>query len=307
MTRVLLIISVLFLVSAGASRVSAEDHPVVVTANAVLDDLTRRIGGERIVTSCLVPAGGDTHHYRPTPDDARRLIDADAIVINGLGYEGWFDALLARSQSRARVIIAAAGIAPLPLAAGSACRDDRGGTLSAADALDPHAFHSLVEGLHYVEAIRSGLTAIDPAGADHYAANASTLSTEITTAHQWAEATLSAIPLRRRTIITSHDALAYFARDYGFTVVGIGNSLEDRQASARDLVEVVRTIRAQQIPAIFREHAKAGALIDRVAQEAGVVVAGSLYLDGPDANDPAANSYLAMFRANVRLLASALQ
>lgn len=307
MRCVFFIIALFTLVSAGASSLAAAERVVVVTANAVLDDLTRRIGGERIVTTCLVPPDGDTHHYRPTPDDARRLVDADAIVINGLGYEGWFDALLARSQSRARVIIAAAGIAPLPLAAGSRCRDDRGGTLAAADALDPHAFHSLVEGLHYVDAIRSGLTAIDPAGADHYAANASTLSTEIRTAHQWAEATLSAIPLRRRIIITSHDALAYFARDYGFTVVGIGNSLEDRQASARDLVEMVRTIRAEQIPAIFREHAKAGALIDRVAQEAGVVVAGALYLDGPDAGDPAVSGYLAMFRANVRLIASALQ
>lgn len=297
----------LVLVALLLSTLVAEERVIVVTANPLLDDLTRRVGGARIATTCLVPPGNDTHHYRPTPDDARRLADAQVIVINGLGYEGWFDALLTRSRSRARVIIAAAGIAPLPLAAGSHCHDDGGGTVAAADALDPHAFHSLIEGVHYVEAIRSGLSAADPAGAESYATEAAALTAELTAAHAWAEAALGAIPLSRRTIITSHDALAYFARDYGFTVVGIGNSLEDRQASARDLIEVVRRIRTQKIPAVFREQGKSGALIDRVASEAGVVVAGQLYLDGPDPTDPNANTYLAMFRANVRTLADALR
>ena len=104
----------------------------------------------------LVGPNGDVHVYTPAPADAKKIADAKLLVVNGLGLEGWLPRLVQSSGSKAVIVTATDGIAPLKLDS----------------AADPHAWQSVVDARIYVANIRDALVAADPADAAAFRANA---------------------------------------------------------------------------------------------------------------------------------------
>ena len=85
----------------------------VVTSFTILADLTRQVAGERARVSALVGPNGDAHVYRATPADAKTLKDANLIVVNGLGFEGFMPRLIKSSGTKATLVTATDGIKPI--------------------------------------------------------------------------------------------------------------------------------------------------------------------------------------------------
>jgi hypothetical protein len=54
----------------------------------------------------------DAHVYEPSPADAKRLAQADLVVINGLAFEGWIERMVKVSGYRGTVVVASQGIQP---------------------------------------------------------------------------------------------------------------------------------------------------------------------------------------------------
>src|SRR5947208_758435 len=61
----------------------------VVASIAPLADLVRRIGGDRVIVSTLVPPGASEHTWEPAPRDVARLRDVRLFVKVGVGFEPW--------------------------------------------------------------------------------------------------------------------------------------------------------------------------------------------------------------------------
>src|SRR4051812_9225060 len=116
--RRLLLLSLLVLPSIvlGEGLAAAEGGPLrVVCTTTILADIARQVGGSRIEAISLIRAGTDPHTYQPTPDDVRLIASARLVVVNGLGYEGWLDHLIAAAGvTRERVVEAASGIEAMP-------------------------------------------------------------------------------------------------------------------------------------------------------------------------------------------------
>lgn len=278
---------------------SAAEQPVlVVTGSSVVFDLTRRISGERFAVACLVPAGVDPHHYQPVPEDAKRLTEASLVVLNGLGFEGWFDRLAGEAAFSGTVVTASAGIVPLKLGG----HDHHDGEVD-----DPHAFHSVALGVRYVENIRDALIAAVPDEAQGIRGRAATIISELRQLDGWARKEIARIPPAQRVLITNHEALGYFARDYGFQIRAPNTALEDSEPSARQVVELVEFIRAQGVKGVFLESGKQAKVVEQIAREAGVRVGGELFLDGLGPAGTPAESYPGMFKANVEAIVSALE
>jgi len=71
----------------------AQTKPKVVATFSIVGDLVAQVAGDRIDLAVLVGADTDAHTYQPKPSDARTLAAAQAMVSNGLGFEGWIDRL----------------------------------------------------------------------------------------------------------------------------------------------------------------------------------------------------------------------
>ena len=117
---------------------------------------------------------------------------------------------------------------------------------------------------------------------------------------------LGAIPEQHRRIITSHDAFGYFGAAYGLVVLAPEDVSTESEPSARDVAEIIRQIRKEQIPAIFMENVTNPAFLEQISRDTGAKIGGTLYSDALSGPDGSAPTYIDMFKHNVETLTSAL-
>jgi zinc/manganese transport system substrate-binding protein len=279
---------VLVLVSVAPLR--AQDRLNVVASFSILGDFVRNVGGERVSVTTLVGPDGDVHVYMPAPADAKKIADAKLLVINGFGLEGWLPRLLQASGSKAPIIVATKGIAPLKLGSDA----------------DPHAWQSVANAKIYVANIRDALVAADPANAEVFRANAENYLGKLDALDREVRQAIALIPQGHRKVISTHDAFGYFAAGYGIDFIApLGVSTES-EASARDIAGIITQIRNSGIPAVFLENISDPRLMRRISAETGARVGGTLYSDSLTDEKGAAPTYIDMVRHNIKALTSAL-
>ena len=106
-----------------------------------------------------------------------------------------------------------------------------------------------------------------------YGAQLDTLDAELT-------AEIAEIPEENRKLVTFHDAFPYFARHYGFELIGVILDNPGQEPSAADLAALVETVKATGVKAVFSEAQFNPKLADTLAQESGIEnVVTSLYTD----------------------------
>ncbi len=85
---------------------------------------------------------------------------------------------------------------------------------------DPHFWLDPNNVIQYVENIRDGLIAADPAGKDIYTQNAAAYITQLKELDGWIQEQVAQVPAERRLLVTNHESFGYFADRYGFQIIG---------------------------------------------------------------------------------------
>lgn len=285
MRRILLCVLLLI-----ASPLHAAERLSVVASFSILGDFVRNVGGDRVNVTTLVGADSDVHVYTPAPSDAKRVADAQLVIVNGLGLEGWLPRLVQSSGSKATIVTASAGIAPLKL--GSAA--------------DPHAWQSVPNAKVYVADIANALAAADPDDAELFRTQAKAYLEKLEALDREVREAVAKIPAERRKVISTHNAFGYFAAEYGVQFVAPLGVSTETEPSARDIAAIIGQIKAARIPAVFLENISDDRLIRRIAAETGAKVGGTLISDGLTGEKGPAPTYIDMVRHNIKALTSAL-
>ena len=269
----------------------AEDRLNVVASFSILGDLAKNVGGDKVDVATLVGPNGDVHVYTPAPSDAKKNADARLLVMNGLGLEGWLPRLVQSAGSKATIVTASNGIAPLQLGSDA----------------DPHAWQSVPNVKIYVANIRDALIAADPAAAAVFRANADRYLGELDALDAEVRAAIAKIPPERRKVITTHNAFGYFAAAYGVSLCRACRRLDRVRARApATSPTLIQQIKAAKIPAVFLENLSDDRLIRRIAAETGAKAGGTLYSDSLTDEKGPAPTYIALVRHNIKALTSAL-
>ena len=274
----------------AATPSCAQDRINVVASFSILGDFVRNVGGDRVNVTSLVGPNGDVHVYTPPPQDAKKIAEARLVIINGLGLEGWLPRLLQSSGSKAPIITATKGIAPLKLGSDA----------------DPHAWQSVADAKIYVANIRDALVQADPADAGHFREHAEHYLAELNALDREVRSAVAQIPPERRKVISTHDAFGYFAKEYGVEFIAPLGVSTETEPSARDIAGIIGQIKAEKIPAVFLENISDDRLIRRIAAETGAKVGGTLYSDSLTDEKGPAPTYIDMVRHNIKALTSAL-
>ena len=287
---------------AATSPSWAADKLRVVATFTVLGDMVKNVGGEHVALTTLVGPDGDAHVYEPTPADARALAEADLVLVNGLGFEGWIDRLVKASGYKGPVVVASEGIALLRVE-----EEDHGHGHGHHDEgeFDPHAWQDLVNGRLYVINIARALAAADTARAEDYRRRAEAYDLKLVTLDRDIRSRLEDVPAERRKVITSHDAFQYFGRAYGIGFhAPVGLSTED-EPSAGEVAALIRQMRDEGIRTLFVDNITDARLVQQLAREAEAVIGGTLYSDSLSGADGPASTYLDMFRHNANEIVKA--
>jgi manganese/iron transport system substrate-binding protein len=292
MTRIVLALAVL----AAALPASAQEAErlKVFTTFTVIADMARNVAGDAADVESLTKPGAEIHYYQPTPGDIIRAQDADAILWNGLNLEQWFDRFL-RNLGDVPNVVLSDGVEPMGIVEGPYEGKP-----------NPHAWMSPSEALVYVENIRDGLSELDPANADTYAANAAAYADEIRALADPIRAQLAAIPEERRWLVTSEGAFSYLARDFGLNELYIWPINADQQGTPQQVRKVIDAVRERDIPAVFSESTVPADAAKQIARETGAAYGGVLYVDSLSEPDGPVPTYLDMLRVTSDTITKAL-
>jgi zinc/manganese transport system substrate-binding protein/manganese/iron transport system substrate-binding protein len=276
---------------ASAPPTAAADAIKVVTTTTVFADIVQNVGGSRVVATSIIPAGVGPEDYEPKPDDARKLSDAKLVVSNGVGLDNFLDRLLASGTGgKTPQLVLGDGIP----------------TINVDGEPNPHFWldPSLVK-QYYVPKIAAKLSELDPAGKATYDANAAAYSTTLDSLDAELKAKIATLPEANRKLVTFHDAFPYFARHFGFELVGVILANVGQEPTAAELAALVDKVKSAGVKAVFSEAQFSPKLSQTLAQEAGITkVVTTLY---NDALGPApADSYLGLMRWNVDQIVAAL-
>jgi zinc/manganese transport system substrate-binding protein len=274
----------------AAPAARAQQPLNVVASFSILGDFVKNVGGERVSVSTLVGPDGDVHVYTPAPSDAKKIADAKLVIINGLGLEGWLPRLVQSAGSKATIVTATDGIAPLKIGSDA----------------DPHAWQSVSDAKVYVTNIRDAFVTADLDAAGIYRTNTETYLAKLDALDLEVREAIAQIPPARRRVISTHKAFGYFAAAYGIEFIApLGVSTES-EPNARDIAGVITQIRTSGIPAVFLENISDPRLIQRIAAETGARVGGTLYSDSLTGEKGDAPTYIELVRHNIKALTSAL-
>jgi ABC-type Zn uptake system ZnuABC Zn-binding protein ZnuA len=266
-------------VVAGGSDDAAggDDRRTVIATTTQAADLARNVAGDDVEVVSLLAPNADPHDYEVRPRDLQALAEADLVVRSGGELDEWLDEAIEGSGGEAPVLTLMDHVRPL--------------------GEDPHWWQDPRNALAAVAALERALGVDAPA----YEQRLRELDRRVA-------ACVAAIPEARRKLVTTHDALGYYARRYGLEVVGaIIPSLSTRgQPSAGEVAALVRTIREQGVRAIFAESSVNAKVEAAIARETGATVGRSLWADtlGPPGSDGA--TYIDSIAANTRAITEGL-
>ena len=260
----------------------------VLATTTLFADMAANVGGDRVKVDSIVPAGSHVEEFEPKPDDSKKVASADLIIKNGLDLDDpWADPLLRDKKASAHVVTLSEGLPTI-------------------DNDNPHLWFDVQNARKYVGKIRDALIAIDGGGRDYYTARAKAYDDQLVKLDADVRAQVATIPAARRKLVTSHDAFPYYAKAYGFEVVGFAQPEPGRDPSPSELAQLVGEIREAGVPAIFSEVGVSPSLAQTLAKEAGVTkIVDDLPTDSIVA--PPADTYIGVVRVVTQKIADALK
>ncbi|MBL8327991.1 MAG: zinc ABC transporter substrate-binding protein [Rubrivivax sp.] len=273
-------------------RAAPPERFSVVASFSILADIVRQVLPDAFEVTALVAADADAHVFSPRPSDAQRVAKADWVIINGLGFEGWITRLIRSSGYAGPVLAVTDGIRT------------RGHSKKGRD---PHAWHSIDNAQHFVQRIAEAAQRRWPAQADAVGARAQAYRERLAEVDARLRTALESVPREQRRVITAHDAFGYLGQAYGIDFLSPQGWSTHSAPSAAAVGRLIRQIREQRIRAVFLENISDPRLMQRMAEEAGVRVGGTLYSDALSAAGGPADSYLKLMEHNVLTLRRALQ
>ena len=285
-----------------SSAAAPEGQLIVATTVSPLTSIVAAVGGDKVDIQGIVPEGVNSHTFEPAPQDAELLSKADIIFVNGLKLE---DPTLALAEANMKdgAEIVELGTIALPEADyifDFSFPKDEGKP-------NPHLWTDPTYAVAYADLVRQKLSERDPANAADYQANFEAFKVEADKLAEAVRADQASVPNGQLKLVTYHDAYAYFARNFGWEVVGAIQPKSFGEPTPAEVAALIEQIRSQGVPTIFGSEVFPSAVLEAIAAETGVRYEDSLRDDDlPGEPGAPEHSLLELLRYNYRTMIAGL-
>ena len=286
------------------------ERPRVTVSIFPLHDIARRLGGDRLDVVLLLPPGRSEHSFDPTPREMAQVAKSRLGISVGLGMDAWLE----------KVVRGAAGpdVPILQLAPRVGPRRMTAEEIGAEEAEhgdkdhdhdhdhdhgaeDPHFWLDPVRMKEAAAAMTQAFEALDPEGAPGYRARQAAVAQDLDRLHAELEGRSKA--WTKRTILTFHGSMGYFADRYGLTIAAVIEPFPGREPTPRYLQQVLGVIEKTRPAALFSEPQLDRRPAQVIADQAKL----PLFELDPVGGGPGAESYEALLRRNAEVLDRALK
>jgi len=288
--------------STSGSQDQVDTRPLIATTVSPITSIAASIGGDRVRIEGIVPEGTNSHTFEPAPRIAKLLSDADLILINGLKLEDPTLELAERNKKADTKIIE---IGTLVLPESDYIYDfsfpKEGGKPN------PHLWTDPGFAIKYAEIIRVEFTALDPNSASYFAENFATFKKQASDLGVAVAADQKSVPAGNLKLLTYHDAYAYFAKAYGWTVIGALQPGDFADPSPSEVARIINQVKAERVTTIFGSEVFPSAVLKEIGRATGARYEDSLRDDDlPGVPGDAQHSWLGLMKYNYRTMISGL-
>jgi ABC-type Zn uptake system ZnuABC Zn-binding protein ZnuA len=274
----------------------------VVTTVAPITSIVENVGGDRIDVTGIIPEGVNSHTFEPIPSDSKLLAEADLIIFNGLDLETP-TLKLAQANLKQGATLFSLG--------------DK--TVQEADYIydfsfpkekghpNPHLWLNPQYAMRFATLARDELIRLDDKNRQTYQDNTAAFLKKLDTLDQAIKEASATIPPNNRRLLTYHDSWPYFARRYGFQVMGAVQPSDFADPSPKEVMRLIDQIRKEKVPAVFGSEVFPSPVLEQIAKEAK-----SRYIDKlrddelPGRLGDPRHSYIGMMVDNVTTMFEAL-
>lgn len=290
MRRGALAAALLLLLTGACGSADSGAGVQVVTTVSPITNIVQNIGGDRVSVNGIVPEGVNSHTFEPAPSDAAVMEDADIVFINGLHLEE-----PTRELAEANV---GDGVPIVQLADRTISEDEYIFDFSfprSEGFPNPHLWTNPPYAKDFAEIVRDELSALDPEGSPIFEENFDAFAERVDALDAAIRSATETVAEEDRKLLTYHDSFPYFAREYGWDVVGAIQPSDFAEPTPQEIVGLIEQIRAEDLPAIFGSEVFPSPVLEQIAAETGATYVDDLRDDDlpGEAGDPD-HSYLGL-------------
>lgn len=287
--------------SQPATESAGNDRLTVVSTVAPITSIAANIIGDKADIVGVVPEGTNSHTFEPPPQVAATMERADIVLVNGLQLEEPTFAL-AEANASAGSEIVRIGEAVLPesdyIYDFSFPKED--------GKPNPHLWTDPLYAIKYADVIRDVMVRRDPGNASYYMANHAAFVIKATALSDALKKDQATIP-GGKDLLTYHDAYAYFAKSYGWNVIGAVQPSNFEDPQPKEIARLVDQVRAEKVPVIFGSEVFPSKVLEQIAAETGARYEDTLRDDDlPGAPGDSEHSWLGLMRYNFATMVSGL-
>lgn len=274
----------------------------VVSTVAPITSIVENIAGDKVRVTGIIPEGINSHTFEPVPTDIKILAAADLLILNGLELEiPTLKLAKANMKQSARILLLG----------------DK--TITEQDYIydfsfpkshghpNPHLWLNPQYVARYAVLVRDELVRIDPDNKSGYEQNAAAYLQRLETLDQAIEQAVQTIPENNRRLLTYHDSWPYFARRYGFEIIGAVQPSDFSDPSPREVKRLIDQIRKEKVPAVFGSEVFPSPVLEQIAREGKTRYIDKLRDDAlPGKPGEPPHSYIGMMIENLTIMFEAL-
>jgi len=273
-----------------SSSGSTGGKPLVAASIFPLYDIARRVAGDRLEVALVLPPGKSEHGFDPSPKEMAAVAKAKLGISVGLEMDTWLEKIVKGAAGvDVKMLQLGPSLDPRKMTArevgivhekhdghdhdhdhdkkdapdkkdvheGHAHEKERNhGDKPTPDghahgALDPHVWLDPTRMKKALPLLVDAFKALDAAGADAF----SSRSAEVDKALDALHAELEARSKRwtKKTIVTFHGSMGYFAERYGIKIAAVVEPFPGKEPTAKYIQEVIEVIGETKAAALFSE------------------------------------------------------
>jgi ABC-type Zn uptake system ZnuABC Zn-binding protein ZnuA len=279
--------------STASDASSGGGHQLLVaTTVSPITSIAASIAGDRARIEGIVPEGTNSHTFEPEPQVAELLSTADLILVNGLKLEDpTLDLATANKKDGARIVEIGSTVLPESEYIYDFSFPKEGGKPN------PHTWTDPAYAIRYAALIRDELSTLDPDNASYYAANYAAFEKKANELGDAVRKDQQTVPNGNLKLVTYHDAYAYFARDYGWTVIGALQPKNFSDPTPSEVASLIEQVKSQQVTTIFGSEVFPSKVLEEIGRATGARYEDSLRDDDlPGAPGEPDHSWLGLMK-----------
>lgn len=283
-----------------SSQIEGENSKIkVVATTSILTDWASNVLNDEFEVVPLLKKGIDPHVYKPTKKDLDVLREADVILYHGVHLEGRIIDVLEKMQGKLIIDVSK-----------NFTSEDIISDPNFPASQDPHYWFDTELVKKSINTIVNELAAVYPATEQDLKRRVKNYEIAIDAAALSVHDIINQIDSNMRIVITTHDALSYFARAFDIEVNTLQGASTVSEFGLREITELVDFICENEVPAIFLENIvspQAMESVQRGCEEKGFQVKlGPELLSDSLGSEEDQDTYLEMLTFNARTIAAYL-